>query len=466
MKQNATGIAFDGKSVSWTRLERGRDSVGPNDSGVFPGVPDAAASDDPAARDAALADFGRRVSEKAPEICTLALPTRDLIFRTIRFPSSDAAELEAMAMNQIEKDSPLPIEEMVASFEILEQVQDSSLVLCAAAPLPAVETARLASGADPARIERVDAVALGLLRSLADSREGAPSLSARDIVLVDEGGAVTLAIVDSGRPVLIRSAGDAQTASKSDLIRTVRIALIQTGGEHGPMPLGRLVVVTGEDALRTAATAAATAVNCPVVAPSRQSFPSPARGIAQRTMEGRSLNLFPADWSNRLSERKFRKSFRTGIAAAAAVWALLAGYLFGWPVLLDQRIKALDAEVSRLAPDEAKVDDIRTRIKIIERYSDRTFSPMEALLEVSNALPQGIELAAYRYNGVKRQIAVEGRAGMSTLVYDFMDNLKRSAIFGANKLVSGPTFNKNLGVNVFELSIDFKSPEELESAAP
>ena len=91
---------------------------------------------------------------------------------------------------------------------------------------------------------------------------------------------------------------------------------------------------------------------------------------------------------------------------------------------------------------------------------------MEALLEVSNALPQGIELAAYRYNGVKRQIAVEGRAGMSTLVYDFMDNLKRSAIFGANKLVSGPTFNKNLGVNVFELSIDFKSPEELESAAP
>jgi Tfp pilus assembly protein PilN len=466
MKQNATGIAFDGKSVSWTRLERGRDAVGPNDSGVFPGVPVAAASDDPAARDAALDDFGRHVAEKAPEVCSLALPTRDLIFRSIRFPSSDAAELEAMALNQIEKDSPLPIEEMVASFEILEQVQDSSLVLCAAAPLRAVETARRVAGADPARIERVDAVALGLLRSLADSREGAPSPDGRDIVLLDEGGAVTLIIVDAGRPVLIRSAGDAQTASKSDLARIVRIALIQTAGEQGPMPLGRLVVVSGEDALRTAATAAATAVNCPVVAPSRQLIHSPAHGIARRTMEGRTLNLFPAEWRNRLSERKFRKAFRTGIVAAAAAWALLAGYLFGWPVLLDQRIKALDAEASRLAPDEAKVDDIRNRIKIIERYSDRTFSPMEALLEVSTSLPQGIELAAYRYNGVKRQISVEGRAGMSTLVYDFMDNLKRSAIFGANKLVSGPTFNKNLGVNVFELSIDFKTPEALEAAAP
>lgn len=466
MKPNATGIAFDGKSISWTRLERGRAAAGPNDSGVFADVPHAASFDDPAKFEAALDAFGRRVEARAPETCTLALPTRDLIFRCVRFPSSDPAEVAAMAMNQVEKDSPLPIEEMVGGFEILEQTQDATLALCAAAPLRAVELARRAAGADPARIERVDAVALGLLRGLADSREGAPSPAARDIVLAEEGGAVTLIVADAGQPVLVRSAGEAANVSRADLTRVARIALIQAGAEQGPMPLGRLIVVGGEDGLRTAATAVAAAVGCQAVIPARVSLPSASHGVALRTMEGRGLNLFPAEWRSRLSERKFRKTFRVGIAAAAAVWVLLAGYLFGWPALLDQRVKALEAEVARLAPDEAKVDDIRTRIKIIERYSDRSFSALEALLEISTCLPQGIELAAYRYNGAKRQVAVEGRAGMSTLVYDFMDNLKRSPIFGANKLVSGPTLNRNLGVNVFELAIDFKSAETSGEAAP
>ncbi|MGI5869898.1 MAG: PilN domain-containing protein [Kiritimatiellia bacterium] len=462
MKQNATGIAFDGRSVSWARLDRARDAVASGDAGAIPGAPSPTAFEAPEAYEAALADFGRRVAEKTPDTCTLALPTRDLIFRSIHLPSADLDEIRAMARNQVEKDSPFPIEEMVASFEILEQTQDAALVLCAAAPLRAVETARIATGADPARIERVDAAALGLLRSLADSFEAAPSPGARDILLLDEGGAITLMIVDSGRPMLIRAAGEAQTASKTDLTRLVRIALIQTASEHGALPLGRLVVATGEDALRAAATAAATAVSCPVVSLSKPRLPSPARGVALRTLEDRRLDLFPDDWRERLAERKFRKTFRTGVIAAAAVWALFAGYLFGWPLLLDQRIKALDAEVQRLAPDEEKVNDIRTRIRIIGRYSDRTFSPMEALLEVSNAMPPGIELAAFRYNGARRQVTIEGRAGMSTIVYDFMDNLKRSAIFASNKLVSGPTLNRNLGVNVFELSIDFKTSEELE----
>ncbi len=175
------------------------------------------------------------------------------------------------------------------------------------------------------------------------------------------------------------------------------------------------------------------------------------------------MDLFPESWRTRLTEGKFRKTYRYSILAGAALWVLTAGLLYGWPMVLDQRVKSLTAVVKRLEPDESKVVDLRNRISIIDRYSDRTFSPMEALLEVAINQPQGIELSSFRFNGAKNQTLVEGRSRASTLVYDFMDRLKTSKIFREVKLSSGPTFNRALGLNVFELSIEFKTREQMEA---
>lgn len=175
------------------------------------------------------------------------------------------------------------------------------------------------------------------------------------------------------------------------------------------------------------------------------------------------MNLFPGVWRSKLAEGKFRRTYRYSILAGMALWLLTAGWFYGWPILLEQRINSLNAEVKRLEPQESKVVDLRNRISIIDRYSDRTFSPLEALLEVTINLPEGIELSSFRYNGTKNQTIVEGRCRVSTLVYDFMDRLKTSKIFREVKLSSGPTLNKALGLNVFELSIEFKTREEMEA---
>jgi hypothetical protein len=44
-----------------------------------------------------------------------------------------------------------------------------------------------------------------------------------------------------------------------------------------------------------------------------------------------------------------------------------------------------------------------------------------------------------------------------------MDRLKTSKIFREIKLASGPTLNRALGLYVFELSIDFKTREQMEA---
>lgn len=461
MQENSTGIFYDGTSVGWARAEKSRESIALSSSGSFGKVPLASAFSDPIEFEKALREFSHKLNAKLPDAATYAVPTSDVIFRCSKFPATDVDEIAVMSANQIEKDSPLPIEEMVSSFEVLSSDGETSLVLSASAPLAAVEKIRSITGADPAQVERVDASALGLLRNLVDSKVITGNM--REAVIADEGDRITLIVADYSKPILVRSVGMAGSSRPNELLNATKIALIQAQMEHGASVLTRFVVVSDSDETRNAVKSVATALDCPMHHQSLKSLPPVAYGIALRTLSESGFNLFPGNWSAMLSERKFRKHFSTGLMIAAGLWLMLSGWLYGWPLVLDQRIKTLKADVERLLPAETKVGDIRTRIKIIEQYSDRTFSPMEALLEVANSQPIGIDMSSFRYNGVKHQVSVEGRAKISTLVYDFMDNLKRSRIFGEIKLVSGPTLNKSLGINVFELSIDFKTPEAMEA---
>lgn len=461
MKENSTGIFFDGNSVGWARAEKSREGVVMSSSGSFGDVPLASAFPEPANYETALHAFSHKLNAKLPDAATYAIPTSDVIFRCSRFPATDLDEIAVMSANQIEKDSPLPIEEMVSAFEILASDDTSSIVLTASAPVEAVEKIRSFTGADPAQVERVDASALGLLRNLVEAK--AVSGNMREAVIAEEGDRLTLIVTDSAKPVLIRSVGMAASSRQGDLLNATKIALIQTQMDHGASALTRLVAVSDSVNIRTAVKSVAGALGCPMHCESPKSLPPIAYGVALRTLSESAFNMFPARWNEMLSERKFRKRFSMGLMIAAGLWLVMAGWFYGWPLILDQRIKALNEDVERLLPAETKVNDIRTRIKIIEQYSDRTFSPMEALLEVANSQPLGIDMSSFRYNGVKHQISVEGRAKTSMLVYDFMDNLKTRKLFREIKLVSGPTLNKSLGINVFELSIEFKTPEDPEA---
>ncbi|NLB69449.1 MAG: PilN domain-containing protein, partial [Lentisphaerae bacterium] len=195
------------------------------------------------------------------------------------------------------------------------------------------------------------------------------------------------------------------------------------------------------------------------------SLPSPPHGLALRTIKSAAaLNLFPESWKIEISERKFRKYLKIGLAAAAAAWLLLTSWLYAWPAILDQNIKRLNAQVEKRAAQEEEVNDLRNRIKIIDTYSDRTYSPIEALLAVATSQPEGVDMTSFRYTGDKNHVLVEGKSAITTLVYNFMEELNQSGFFTDVRLVSGPTLNRALNVFVFELSLNFKPAESEEGA--
>ena len=184
------------------------------------------------------------------------------------------------------------------------------------------------------------------------------------------------------------------------------------------------------------------------------------------TVRGEACNLFPESWGGMLSDRKYKRRFAAGAAAALAAWLALVGALFGWPAVLSVRESALQKEVDRLSPEEAVVDQFRGRIRIIDRYSDRTWSPLEVLREVAVALPQGVTLTMFRQEAAKREALVEAAARSSAPAYEFSNRLKSSPLFSRNDIVAGPTENRNTGRTSFQLRLLFAEPGEDGGIAP
>ena len=141
-------------------------------------------------------------------------------------------------------------------------------------------------------------------------------------------------------------------------------------------------------------------------------------------------------------------------------WIALVGVLWGWPAALAARQAALQKQVDALEPAESAVREVRERIRLIERYSDRTFSPLEVLREVSLALPQGVTLKNYSYESARREASVEAEARASAPAYDFSNRLKSSPLLARNDIVSGPTENRNTGKTGFKIRMAFATPED------
>ena len=133
---------------------------------------------------------------------------------------------------------------------------------------------------------------------------------------------------------------------------------------------------------------------------------------------------------------------------------------------IEKAIKARQARVDAAAPAEAAVQEIRDRIRIIDRYSDRTYSPLEVLREVSLAMPEGVTLARLSYDAARREASVECSALSSQPAYEMSNRLKVSPLFARNDIVAGPTENKGTGRTTFTIRLLFAGGADGEGGAP
>jgi hypothetical protein len=382
----------------------------------------------------------------------LALPLSQVLVRVLEMPlevRDDVADAVALQMDKL---SPFPGEELAVGCEVLSEGETSLWVFVAALPAAIFEEIGTALREAKLQTVRTDVAALGWLRAL--SAPCQLMRPGRRVVLMDPDGGWDLLVLDDGVPVLVRGLG--ALAADDDLVRDLTLSLLNVELEAGRAAVAEVWVVSkdapSDDLVNK--LGALTGAEIRHVAPPTED--GGVEGVALRTGEGATLDLTPQAWRDEVREFRFRKRLLTGAGIAVAVWAVFMGVLFSGPQVYKQlTVRERAASKAHLRAYKA-VSDTRERVKLVESYTDRSYSSLEMLRMASAYLPQGVTLTGFTYkrsDGVK----IAGEADQPTLVYDFKNAVTEDPLFAAVTL-TGPAISR--GKHKFDVDAKFKGVEE------
>ena len=184
--------------------------------------------------------------------------------------------------------------------------------------------------------------------------------------------------------------------------------------------------------------------------------------LARDAEEGH-LDIIPESWRNVERESASRKRFFAGIGVAVLLWAVLAAVLFLAPVYVKHRTTAVKKAIAKVTPAYQTVSDIRSRVRLIRSYEDRSRSLIEILHLVCEVMPEGVTLSSLQYEKTSEQasrdkqaggIKIVGESTQSSSVLQFKDALDQSGVFAPGKL-TGPTMDGKRQNYRFEIDARF-----------
>ena len=346
--------------------------------------------------------------ERAGE-AVLALPLSRFVVKMVKVPSESGDDPAAFAQPILQAMSPYPDESLTVGCETVRETSEFKVVLAAALPESSADDIGEALDAAKVNPTKIDALALGRLRSLwGGITGGSASRSARRMVLMGEEDCISLFVLDGDSPVAVRA-----LSCEADLRREAMLSLLEAEDFGGQASLAEIVVageVAGEglDALAPVRRLDGTG--------------DAIAGIAERALEQGTLNALPDSWREMLEESRFKAKLVKGLGIAGGIWALAVAILFGVPMVYG----FMSDHQKNMSQEHAKkyraVEQMRDKVRLVQKYSDHERGALEILKAVCDAMPEGVELNSWNFrrdNGVR----ISGEAEDASAVYAFKDAL-------------------------------------------
>jgi hypothetical protein len=423
-------MVLDGERLEWATLVQSGERFRRVDQGVeiLSSEPDSATGEAGDARTAVIERI-RAACGDAKGDMALGMPSTSVLLRVVELPLVDDTELAEMVELQADKFSPFPVETMAVSHEIVARDDSSCRVLVAAARDDAVDaqgSLLVEAGLRPAGI---DSCSLGWWRLLQDAG-GVPS-EGRAVLLVVPGSVVELIVVQDGVPLVFRSleldSGMAPADVAVEIEQELSHTLMSIELEHGSQPVA-LGLWAYEDQLPVLGAALNRGGGWDVDEHPLDPLPPLCEGIARRLLAGGGIDLTPHSWLDADAARSRRRAMLGGLAGVLGLWLIcvlaLVG-LFGWRRTTISRLQARRQTWEQPA---MAVRELRSRVLMIDRYTDMSHSSLECLREISSIQPEGIDLASFTYTKGDT-IRIVGRASMQGRIYAFKEALDASGLF-------------------------------------
>jgi len=393
---------------------------------------------------------------------TVPLRTSELLMRIMEFPTVEESEIADMVGFQIDKISPFPVDQLAVSHEVLQQTEETSLVLMAAAKRSCIDAIGDTFEAKGIRVHGIDARVLGWMKLMED--EGHVASDDCEIFIIDDGIDFSLAVVASGTPAAVRML-DRQadnTDLGDELAREIGYTLTTLDTERD-LPAPSAIQFWSHDALSAGLrTKLSEMSGLPVHHHPLASLPPLSEGIARRTMAGESrIELVPREWIEHERRKQLRRQFTLIASSIAAVWIAVLLVFYTIYKVRDVRLNGAVKHLAAIEPDARQALENRQKLKALKVYTDRSDSALECLREITQLLPPGnIEFVSYNYKKGKG-VTLRGTAASDETVYDFFEALTESKLFEQlkNQSVNAKTI-KGVRDAVFSVTLELPSKEE------
>ena len=384
----------------------------------------------------------------------LGLPLNRLLVKMVRVPAGE--DPVAVATPLLKAASPFPDEELTVSCEVVREDERGRVVLAAALPEGSADDIGEALDAAKLSVVRIDSLAIGQLRGVWGALG---EMAGRRLVLMRSVDCLSILVLDGDQPSAIRAITDLE-----DLRREVTLSLLEAEDFGGRRKLEEILVVLPEGVASDVSEEVLSAF-----APVRTvtvGADAALVGVAARTTEEGALDALPASWREVLEETRFKAKLTRNLLVAGGLWLLAIGVLFGVPAgygFLTDRQRDLS---KRHARQHAAVMEMKAKVELIRKYSDRARSALEIMKAISDRLPEGVRLTSWSYRR-DEGVSVAGEAETAEATYalkDAMDELAATDGEGEERRIfpsvalSGPSATKN-GYK-FALDCRYRAEEE------
>jgi hypothetical protein len=443
-----TGLAAQGEWIEWTLMRQAKDGLE-----TVAHERRAASPDDPDSGAAARPDL-------RGTLC-LCLPVADTLLRIIELPSLDRQELSGMVELQIGKMSPFPVDELVVSFEVLDERAGAALVLIAAARRETLERLRAELG-EPAHID-IDLLAWWqALRE--EDREPGRVYS----VLLNSTRAELIAS-DDGVPVAARVLLERDELGWHEFLELLseelNFSAVALESDWGEGRAERLRIYYDDSITAEELEQIDSMTEMPVTHKPLGDFPPLSELLVRRRVERAELclDLLPADWRSADAERVLKRRILRSVAMLAVVWVAAVTAVIAYGAWERASLRKSERRAEELKGPAQRSLELQSRIEVLERYADRTHSVLECLREVSVLLPANLELQSFSF---KKNAQVDLR-GMSsgigaTEIYTYFQALEKSDKFTAlnDQRVTTATSRGGSRASQFQASLNLPGGEE------
>jgi Tfp pilus assembly protein PilN len=412
--------------------------------------------------DMAELQLSEEMREKFEGDLNVAIRTRELLMRTMEFPTSDPAEITSMAGFQIDKFSPFPIDQLAISHEILRETENGALVLMVGVKHEWIDEIGDLFASKGVHIHSIDARILGWLRLL--DKGGHLTGDACELLVINDGLDYVLVILNQNAPIAFRSlpAPKDDQGMAEDLAQEISYTLTTLDTEYSLPAPAAIHFWNHADLSDSMVSTLQATTGLEIRQNKLSSLPPLSEGIIDRTLNRKSrIELIPREWVEHQKKVRMKRMFLISASVIGAAWLsimLLLTVVYQTRALSLKKVQRKEAS---LAPVANQAIQNRQKLKALKGYADRSDSALECLREVTRLLPEGdIEFVSFSYNEDKG-VSLRGTAESQEIVYQYNDALADSPLFTQLKDERISTQAKG-GVEraVFSVNLTIPSPED------